>query len=103
MKNVDSAMTFVTQGKDIENYINPEVIREHCSLEKLPKQVGLYDSFEDYLNRVKKGKGTTFHNNKVLFAERVKDLFIKEDLAKVYDIDKQMKKIVTLIRAWNKA
>lgn len=102
MEDLETSMSFVTEGKDIENYISPKVVKSYLKLKSEPRVVGQYEDFGDYLNDLKGGSGKTFENNKVLFADRIKDTFIKEDLSKMYDIDKQMKEIVSLIRGWNK-
>lgn len=102
LKDSDTSTTFVTKGKDIENYINPKTIKEYLKLEDEPRKVEQYEEFSDYLNELQDGRGKTFENNKMLFADKVKDLFKKEDLKDMYDIDKQMTNIVALIQKWNK-
>lgn len=102
LKDSDTSMTFVTKGKDIENYINPKLIKEYFNLQKEPLKISQFQEFSEYLNKIKKGSGNSFERNKMLFADSVKDLFNKNDLSKMYDIDKQLRKIVSLIKKWNR-
>jgi len=102
IKGIGSSSTFVTQGRDIENYINPEVIQNHYNLENIPRAIDQYETFEDYLDSVEKDRGKTFSNNKVLFADRIVEHFEKESLSRMFDINKRMNEVVDLIKGWNK-
>ena len=102
LEDVESSTTFVTHGRDIENYINPEVIQTHYSLDDTPRVIDQYETFEDYLDDIETGRGKTFSNNKVLFADRIVDKFEKESLSKMFDVNKKMNEIVDLIKGWNK-
>lgn len=102
LESVGTSLAVVTKGKDIENYINPETLQKHYKLRDAPREISQYEEFGDYLNELKDGQGKTFENNKVLFADRIKDLFDKENLSKMFDINQQMTSIVDLIKSWNK-
>lgn len=102
INKIPNSETFVTYGRDFENYLSPLIIKEHLKLKLEPRQIERFEDFKDYLNELSKGKGNTFEKNKVLFAEKVKDNITKENISGCFDMNKQINNLVLLIKRWNK-
>lgn len=102
-KEIDDigGISWITNGREIENYIPVEAIRDYYKKTKIKK----FDKFLDisvYLNKIKAGEGNKFERSKTLFAKNILP-FINLDLSqKQLDLDKKMKIVVEKIKEWNK-
>lgn len=94
------AYPWVSNGREIENYLPIDAIKKYLENDKLEK-FGQYDCFADYLEKYKKGEGNKFLNNKVIFAERIREYLTVDNLKDVLDLDSQMKDVIKMIRGWN--
>lgn len=95
-----NGIVWVTQGKEIENYIPLAVIRKiypETAIEA-PSQ---YDDFFDYLNSLDSGKGQYFASRKPMLAEQVAENFTKEDISTALDLEAKVTEICKEIRKWN--
>jgi predicted ATP-dependent endonuclease of OLD family len=94
-------VAWVTKGREIENYIPKEAI-EKCFDKKVKTNVGLYDDFYEYLDKVDKGQGTKYCKKKPRFAELVVPYLTKADLQDTLDMESQVMKCIKQIRVWNR-
>lgn len=86
--------SWVTKGKEIENYVSLTAI--NTAFEKdLQQQCGQYELFPDYIQDIYKN----FKNKKVEFASKIKDSI--DDTA-VLNLDVQIKKLYVTVKSWNK-
>ena len=85
--------SWITKGKEIENYLSFEAINAAFSC-KLQAQCLKYGLFPEYIETVYKG----FPSKKVEFANRVKGCI---DATPILDLDVQIKKLYQAIKSWN--
>lgn len=86
--------SWVTKGKEIENYLSFEAINAALSCD-LQAQCPKYGLFPDYIQKVFKN----FTSKKVEFANQVK-AFV--NATPVLDLDIQIQKLYQAIKSWNK-
>lgn len=89
--------SWVTKGKEIENYIAKEAIAGMVNKE-IYKQCGKYELFPDYIGPYYKN----FTNKKVPFANEVKDYITRENSDSILDLKAQIERLYVNIRNWNK-
>lgn len=97
-KKYDS-ICWITEGKEIENYVPKSVIDEVFSLES-NTEFGKYMTIIDYINSISLGDGTKFEKNKVKYANDFLNL-INIDNMGVYDLINRVTEIVGKIKEWN--
>lgn len=95
-----NAISWITKGKEIENYIPKEVVDIFWSLSG-SLQVGQYISFFDYIDSLKPGQGSKYANLKPMLAEKLIRNMTKQNLSPVLDLDSKMTEICQRIREWN--
>jgi len=83
------ALCWITKGREVENYI-PQAAIAALYNNSNTKQVDQYQSFSDYLDKIKKGEGKKFLSNKVVFAELVSLHFKRENLKSVLDLAERL-------------
>lgn len=89
--------SWVTKGKEIENYITAASISKR--FEKNIKQCGKYVLFPNYINRHYKG----FTGKKVQFASEVALFITAENTRGYLDVEEKIKKLYAQIAKWNGA
>lgn len=89
--------SWVTKGKEIENYISKDPIAVMINQE-INKQCGQYELFTDYIEPYYKN----FMNKKVPFANEIKDYMTKENSNSVLDLKAQIEELYKNIENWNK-
>ena len=94
-------MSWVTRGREIENYIPAEAIGAYLK-KATPKQVGQFTDFAKYLNGVKPGEGSRFKAGKPLFADRVCQHITRNCAELVLDLKERMDEVLKRIENWNK-
>lgn len=94
------AIFWSTKGKEIENYIPHSAIASFYNKSSI-KQVEQYQSFSDYLDRIKKGEGKKFLSKKVIFAEKACQYLNKDNLRGVLDLDERLTEVCKRIKKWN--
>lgn len=99
VESVDG-FSWVTKGKEIENYIPKESLVSITDTE-IAEQVKQFENFFDYLNTNIRGLGDKYIINKPLLAEKVCQLMTKEYLVPMLDINEKMEILCKKIRAWN--
>jgi hypothetical protein len=88
--------SWVTKGKEIENYIPVEALNKLFKKSKL-KQCGQYDLFPDYIKKYYSG----FPGKKVQFANEIAPYMDKDGCSKILDLKKNIKKLYGIIEKWN--
>lgn len=87
--------SWVTKGKEIENYIPKNAI-ELMLGKIIKKSCGQYELFPKYIEKLY----ANFSNNKVQFANKLKE-FITVENANVLDVRKQILELYSQIQKWN--
>lgn len=88
---------WITQGKEIENYIPTECLARKFGV-SFKKKLGQYDLFPKYIEKQDKN----FSNHKVAFAKSISEYITAENSKNVLDLEKQIKKLYAIIEQWNK-
>ncbi|MBI2845445.1 MAG: AAA family ATPase, partial [Chloroflexi bacterium] len=91
---------WVTYGREIEHYIPIEALKIRYPGNSI-QPVGQFDSFADYLDKIKPGEGERFANNKVTFAAEILPYLAKENLNATSDLGSKLEVVCRLIRKWN--
>lgn len=87
--------SWVTKGKEIENYITAATLVE--KFEKNIKQCGKYELFPEYIKRHYNG----FSGKKVQFASEVIPFITAENTRGHLDLEEKIKKLYSQIAKWN--
>lgn len=90
------ALCWITQGKEIENYISHTAI-EQAYNRKLDRQCGQYELFPDYIKSIV----PHFSGEKVAFANIVCQYIVADNSVEIMDLKKQVEKLIATIRKWN--
>lgn len=94
--------SWVTNGREIENYIPLSAMRKKYPEITGLKRVKQYQDFASYLNKIRKGDGNKFRGKKVLFADAIcQHITSKEELKSILDFKKRVEAVCSLIRKWN--
>lgn len=88
---------WVTKGKEIENYLPKEAVESMLGT-SLPNSCDQYQLFPDFISPYYKG----FSSKKVPFANKIKGHISSENSADILDLKKQIEKLYTHIKAWNR-
>lgn len=98
--NINNIMCWITNGREIENYISTDIIKE--SLEKDSNKVfEKYEDIKEHLNKIDNKLGTKFESNKVGYAKKFIKNMNLEKCKDILDLDNNMKKVVKKIKEWN--
>ena len=87
---------WITQGKEIENYLSIGAIKEALGTSSPQTQIGQFDLFSNYIDVFYKN----FPMKKVEFAREIAPHIKLEDL-NVMDLEKQIDNIYNAIKSWN--
>ena len=88
---------WVTKGKEIENYLPKEAVEAMLDI-TLESGCSQYQLFPDFITPYYKG----FSSKKVPFANKIKGHISLENSADILDLKKQIEKLYTHIKAWNR-
>lgn len=91
-----NAFCWITQGKEIENYI-PFVAIQKAYNKRLNRQCEQYELFPDYIKSI----DPYFVKEKVLFAHKVCEYITKENSCAILDLKEQMERLIKTIKKWN--
>ena len=67
----------------------------------MDENVGLYEPFNDYIEKIKSGEGDRFISKKVFFAEEIRSHLTKENLSTMIDLKEKMDELIIRIKKWN--
>lgn len=99
IKQIDG-FSWVTAGKEIENYIPIDALQELYP-QNTHEKLGEYEALSDYLDRINLGEGKRFLKKKVLFAANIIQYFTKENLSQTLDLKSKLNTVCSRIRNWN--
>ena len=92
---------WVTNGREIENYIPVEALRTLFNNPDLP-QMEKFDSFAEYLKQhISEGESKKFLKDKIVFAEAITKYFTKEMLQQSLDLNDKINLSIEQIKKWN--
>jgi putative ATP-dependent endonuclease of the OLD family len=91
---------WVTKGREIENYIPVQAVENLIGASSI-LQVGQYDDFFQYLDKIKKEEGSLFLKKKPMLAEKIAPYLTKENMGNVLDLGERLDQVCDRIRSWN--
>ncbi|MBT5824019.1 ATP-binding protein [Candidatus Peregrinibacteria bacterium] len=95
------AMVWVTDGREIENYLAKETLDQHFERTDLP-DIGQFQKFPEYLNaNLADGEGDKFSSKKTVFAAKISPLLTKASIITRLDLNERMLELCAKIRQWN--
>jgi putative ATP-dependent endonuclease of OLD family len=92
-------LTWVTAGREIENYLPLSALQSQVSALKSP--LGRYQDIAEFLETAELGAGKKFERKKVLFAEAVIPTLTRQSLAECMDLESRLSEVISRIKAWN--
>ena len=93
--------SWVTAGREIENYIPKNIIEETFNINS-ENELDRYQNIKEYLNELKSGLGDGYVKNKVYYGGIMTEKMNINIMNKIYDLDEKMKLVIELIDKWNK-
>lgn len=95
----NQAIVWITQGKEIENYLSRNIFNK---VYKVNKQIGQYEKIDDFLNENsrKKNIGKYYVTNKASESISISKEMTREDI-NILDLETQISTIVKQIKIWN--
>ena len=95
----NQAIVWITQGKEIENYLSRNIFNK---VYKVNKQIGQYEKIDDFLNENsrKKNIGKYYVTNKASESISIAKEMTREDI-NILDLETQISTIVKQIKIWN--
>ena len=94
-------LTWVTKGREIENYIPAKVLKKYYNKEKSRALFEQFQNIEEFIEKLKKGEGKNFLKNKTEFAKKILEISQPEDFNDIYDLKKKISQLETEILSWN--
>jgi hypothetical protein len=95
-------VSWVTQGREVENYIPSKAVAEIYAKPEL-KPLGQFEDVAAYLDKnVGVGEGERFERRKPGFAARVCQALTKDGLSETSDLPDRLNEVCAKIREWNK-
>lgn len=88
--------SWVTKGKEIENYISAEAPSLTLNKDGI-KQCSQYQLFPDHIKKYY----SNFNKSKVEFANSIKENINQRNSKDILDLEKQIKKLYSYIEKWN--
>lgn len=95
----NQAIVWITQGKEIENYLSRNIFNK---VYKVNKQIGQYEKIDDFLNENsrKKNIGKYYVTNKASESISIAKEMTREDI-NILDLETPISTIVKQIKIWN--
>ena len=95
----NQAIVWITQGKEIENYLSRNIFNK---VYKVNKQIGQYEKIDDFLNENsrKKNIGKYYVTNKAAESISIAKEMTREDI-NILDLETQISTKVKQIKIWN--
>lgn len=95
----NQAIVWITQGKEIENYLSRNIFNK---VYKVNKQIGQYEKIDDFLNENsrKKNIGKYYVTNQASESISIAKEMTREDI-NILDLETQISTIVKQIKIWN--
>lgn len=96
----NNILCWVTKGREIENYVSLDIIKESLNLDS-NVSFNKFDDIKDTLNLLEENLGNKFESDKIKFAKIFTDNMNLDNCKSVLDLDNNMKKVVKIIEDWN--
>lgn len=93
------AFCWITEGKEIENYLAPNVIKSVFESDK-DIHFEKFTLIDNYLDQLKAGNGKKYIKDKVGYSKKLVE-FIDEASLNQLDLYSSLKQLVNLIKKWN--
>lgn len=97
----NNIMTWVTKGREIENYIPEILLKRYYGKENSKQKFEKFENIEDYIDKLKRGEGKKFLRDKTDFARKILEISKWEDFKSVYDLEKMISRVESEISLWN--
>lgn len=95
-------VAWISSGREIENYVPAEAVAVWLGGSiKVAPQTDCYESFFDYLDRLRSGLGVEFSQRKPLLAEHLIQGMTKENLRSVPGLPEKLDEMCSAIENWN--
>jgi putative ATP-dependent endonuclease of the OLD family len=95
-------ISWVTQGREVENYIPSKAFTQICGKPDV-RLLGQFEDLAAYLDEnVGVGEGDRFERRKPEFAARVRQALTKDGLSETFDLSDRLNEVCAKIREWNK-
>jgi len=99
----NGAFCWITEGREIENYLDPEVLLETMGIEvKSPRLIGQFEKIEDYLSEIDPKAGKRYLKNKSLYSSRYASLIHKHKFRAPLDLAVKLREIYQYILKANR-
>lgn len=92
-------ISWITDGREVENYIDPTVIQGVLKLESEPA-ISCFDEVYTRLDQIQEGLGTRERRRKPLFAERLAEALTRDNWDYL-DLKTRISTLCEQIRIWN--
>lgn len=97
----NGGIAWLTECREIENYIPADAVGKILDLSEVPKHVGPYEDFFDYLDDLSVDAGKKHKDKKPVLAEKICPHLTKENLNDLLDLNLKMGEICLAINKWN--
>ena len=94
-------MAWVTEGKEVENYIPRQAIQALYPNKIVDRAVQKFEAIDKYLDRISSGERKKFLRKKVVFAEKVRRHITKEGIESRLDLAEKLEELCEQIKRWN--
>lgn len=94
-------LSWVTAGREVENYLPRVLLEARYSGAALPEKLDEFRNIEGVLDGIEPDAGKKFLRNKNGFAEEVAALTTREMLAESLDLGQKLDALCDQIRRWN--
>lgn len=94
-------VVWITKGREIENYLPPQVIQQAFGLTSEPPRIGLYEEFVAYLRRLRGVPKRDWSRGKIKLAELTRPHFDTASMTGHFDLLLRVTSICKAIRGWN--
>ena len=97
----NNQFAWITDGKEIENYIPKDIINEVCGISN-QGELNKYEPIDIMLERNEAGKGNRFKLNKNIYARKFVEKMTNENMVSILDLNEKMQELIKVIESWNK-
>lgn len=96
----NGGIAWVTRGKEIENYLPANAIKNWLQIDSV-REVHQYENFFDHLNTIQEGCGDRFSRKKPLLAGIICPYLTKDNSTSILDLHDRVEQVCDRILQWN--
>lgn len=100
IKNDNNGYGWLTLGREIENYIPLEAIKDFYKVQQI-SNIDQFEYFFDFIDRIENGRGKYYSERKPLLAGEICPFLTKENIRNTLDLEEKLNKVCQIIRNWN--